>query len=146
LNINSCNSDTISGHGSLEAQFGLQGLILPCGEPCIYPPLEAWNEMRLLKAHGVFLAGQESQRWHTRTEPSFGAGLSCQVAGAGNGGLRRSRVLHDSIELTAKTSGLLSYLLACLLTKRRYDFGKLKRSKQTVIVFKVNDDVIIRGQ
>ena len=122
-------------------------LVLPCGEACIYPPpLEAWNEISLLKAHGVFLEGQESQRWHTRTEPSFGAGLYCRVLVAGNGGLRRSRVPHGSIELTTETSALLSHLLACLLTKARYDFGEFERSKQTVIVFEVNNDVIVRGQ
>jgi len=116
------------------------------GRRAYSPPLEAWNEISLLKAHRVFLGSQESQRWHTRTEPSFGAGLYCQVLVTGNGGLRRSGVPHDSIDLTTETSAFPRYLLAGLLTKRCYDFGEFERSKQTVIVFEVNDDVIVRGQ
>ena len=30
--------------------------------------------------------------------------------------------------------------------KARYDFGEFERSKQTIIVFEVNDDEIVRGQ
>jgi hypothetical protein len=115
------------------------------GRRAYSPPLEAWNEISLLKGHRVFLAGQESKRWHTRTEPSFGAGLYCQVLVTGNGGLRRSGVPHNSLHFPAESPAFIGYFLAGFVLKARYDFGEFERSKQTVIVFKVNDDVIVRG-
>ena len=64
---------------------------------------------------------------------------------ATNEGLGWSRIAHGSIQLTTETSAFPRYLLAGFVLKARYDFGEFERSKQTVIVFEVNDDVIVRG-
>jgi len=82
-----------------------------------------------------------------RKRANESSGRHCtSILSAMEEGLRWSGIPHDPIELMAQTSGLLSYLLSCLFAKRRYDFGELKRSKQTIIVFEVHDDVIVCGQ
>ena len=73
-------------------------------------------------------------------------GLYCRLLVAGNGGLRRSGFPHNSLHFPAESPAFISYFLAGFLLKARYDFGEFERSKQSVMVFKVNDDVILRGQ
>ena len=61
-------------------------------------------------------------------------------------GLGWSRIAHGSVQLTTETSAFSRYLLACLITQRRYSFCEFERSKQAIVVLAVNDYVIVRGQ
>ena len=55
-------------------------------------------------------------------------------------------VAHDSLHFPAESPAFIGYFLSGFVLKARYDFGEFERSKQTIIVFEVNDDVIVRGQ
>ena len=54
-------------------------------------------------------------------------------------------VPHNALHFPAESPAFIGYFLAGFVLKARYDFGEFERSKQTVIVFEVNDDVIVRG-
>ena len=53
---------------------------------------------------------------------------------------------HDSLHFPAESPAFIGYFLAGFVLKARYDFGEFERREQTAIVFKVNDDMIVRGQ
>jgi hypothetical protein len=60
--------------------------------------------------------------------------------------LRWPGVGHDTFHFPTQSPTLIDYFLARIILKARYDFGEFQWSEQTVIVFEVNDDVIVRGQ
>ena len=54
-------------------------------------------------------------------------------------------VRHDLLHFPAESPAFIDYFFAGFVLKTGYDFGEFERRKQTVIVFEVNDDVIVRG-
>ena len=54
-------------------------------------------------------------------------------------------VRHDTLHFPAESPAFINYFLAGFVLKVRYDVSVFDRSKQTVIVFEVNDDVVVRG-
>ncbi len=57
----------------------------------------------------------------------------------------RPGVRHDTFHFPAESPAFMNYFLAGFVLKVRYDVSVFDWSKQTVIVFEVNDDVIVRG-
>ena len=57
----------------------------------------------------------------------------------------RPGVCHDTFHFPAESPAFIDYFLAGFVLKVRYDVSVFDWSKQTVIVFEVNDDVIVRG-
>jgi hypothetical protein len=55
-------------------------------------------------------------------------------------------VRHDILHFPAESPAFVNHFSPGFVLKARYDFGEFERSKQTIIVFEVNDDVIVRGQ
>jgi len=78
--------------------------------------------------------------------PIFNRDCIIRVMMATNEGLGWPGVPHNSLHFPPESPAFIDYFLAGFVLKARYDFGEFERSKQTVIVFKVNDDVIVRGQ
>ena len=68
-----------------------------------------------------------------------------QVGKTHKGLLRWPGVSHNSLHFPAESPASTGYFLAGFVLKARYEFGEFERSKQSVIVFKVNDDVVVRG-
>ena len=58
--------------------------------------------------------------------------------------LRRSRVIHECIQLPTDTAALPGYLFAGLFREFYYELNKLKRPEQGIIVLIVNDYVVVR--
>ena len=121
-------------------------MLIPSEEVCVCIPTGSMaRDWTSLVPMGFFPRGQEGQKGHTRTQPFFDSALFSAVDGR-DGGLRWSYVAHGSVQLTTETSAFSRYLLACLITERRYDFCEFERSKQAVVVLPVYDYVIVRGQ
>ncbi len=55
-------------------------------------------------------------------------------------------VRHDFLHFPAESPAFINYFFAGAVVKARYGFGEFERSKQTEIVFEVNDDMVVRGQ
>ena len=55
-------------------------------------------------------------------------------------------IRHDFLHFPAESPAFIDYFLARFVLKACYDVSVFDRRKQTVIVFEVNNNVIIRGQ
>ena len=53
-------------------------------------------------------------------------------------------IRHDFLHFPAESPAFIDYFLARFVLKARYDVSIFDWRKQTVIVFEVNDDVIVR--